>query len=252
MRPPSIIDQSHAQFIVQAHWTAALRQYLLKIAGLTDSSNILETGCGTGVIASDLSRLLKARITGIDIHFESLLFLKRQNSGARIAAANGLALPFPNKTFDACVSHYYLLWMKDQQQAVSEMVRVTKDNGYVIAFAEPDYQARIDYPESLQIIGQLQNQSLQAKGASLATGRKLRELFTTARLKDVRCGVFGSEWLSMDKLADFEFEWRYLQEDLRPYLSTEAIDSLLEKDLITRENQQRVIFIPTFWAIGKV
>lgn len=252
MQPLSITDQSHAQFIVQARWTAALRQYLLKIAGLTARSHILETGCGTGVIVSDLSHQLKARITGIDINFESLLFLKQQSSGTLIVTANGLALPFSNKTFDACVSHYYLLWINDQQQAVSEMARVTKDNGYVIAFAEPDYEARIDYPESLQIIGQLQNQSLHVKGASLATGRKLRELFTTARLKDVRCGVFGNEWLSMERFVDYEFEWRYLQEDLRPYLSSEAIKSLMEADLKTREKQQRVIYIPTFWAIGRV
>ena len=45
----------HARFLVQASWTGQLRQYLYQQIGINKQFRILEVGCGTGVITSEMA-----------------------------------------------------------------------------------------------------------------------------------------------------------------------------------------------------
>jgi len=77
---------------------------------------------------------------------------------------------------------------------LKEMKRVTKPGKYVIAFAEPDYLARIDYPEVFQKIGEVQNRSLAFQGADLSLGRRIKELFLEAGLMNINGGSLAASW----------------------------------------------------------
>ena len=47
----------HARFLQQAAWTRDLRTYLFERAGLAQAQRVLEVGCGTGAILSELTTL---------------------------------------------------------------------------------------------------------------------------------------------------------------------------------------------------
>jgi SAM-dependent methyltransferase len=91
---------------------------------------LLDAGCGTGFNLLALSRLGAA--TGIDLAPEALAFCRRR--GVRAVRASVLALPFPDRTFDAVTSFdvIYHAWVDDDRAAVSEMARVARPGGFVL------------------------------------------------------------------------------------------------------------------------
>ena len=161
-------------------------------------------------------------------------------------------LPYSNSAFDATICHFLLLWVTDPDQVLREMKRVTRSKGYVIAFAEPDYGGRIDYPDELIEIGQLQSQSLSQQGADPNIGRKLAALFSSAGLNNIEFGVLGGQWRVADKLPDGYNEWTIIENDLNELISKQRMKQLQQLDFQARSNGERVLYVPTFYAFGQV
>ncbi|MCX8061963.1 MAG: class I SAM-dependent methyltransferase [Anaerolineales bacterium] len=252
MSKTKCLSELHGQYFYQSLWTAQTRDYLLEVAGADSHSRILEVGCGTGVIMEDLQRKGKSFCYGIDLDFSSLLFAKNYQQGNLLALADGQHLPFSSQSFDITFCHYLLLWVQDKNRVVQEMIRVTRAGGAVIAFAEPDHRSRIDYPSNLEEIGNLQNLSLINQGADIAAGRKLLQLFIANGLINVIYGVYGNEVKEDKNLEAHKFEWNYLKNDLSIWLESDQILQLMESDRRAWTDRQRVLYIPTFWAIGWV
>ena len=132
------------------------------------------------------------------------------------------------------------------------MRRVTSDSGYVVAFAEPDYGGRIDYPPEYIRIRDYQITGLINAGADPRMGRSLRAIFSEGGFSDIICGVYEGSWQKDASLADLDSEWRVLEEDLSGILSREEIAVLKKHDMEARGKGSRLIYVPTFYCWGKV
>lgn len=238
----------HARYLQQAGWTAQTRHYLFEKAGLSDSSRVFEPGCGTGAVLSDC---MAGFLAGIDWNFENLQVARRFVPRAHFSRANALSLPFPPAAFDACISHFFLLWV-DAERALSEMIRVTRPGGWIIALAEPDYGGRIDRPIELAELGRLQGQALEKQGADPLMGRKLAGLFARAGLQDVLAGVMGGEWGFRELDNGWEQEWAALDSDLAGLIQPEQLAELRRIDAAAWAHGERILFVPTFYAMGQV
>ena len=124
----------HSRFLQQAAWTRDLRGYLLERAGLTQARRVLEVGCGTGVILSDL--VTSAAIHGLDLEASRLAEARINVPAASLTCGNALALPYPSGIFDITFCHFLLLWVQDPLLALLEMKRLTCQGGAVLALAE--------------------------------------------------------------------------------------------------------------------
>jgi SAM-dependent methyltransferase len=171
----------------------------------------------------------------------------------RLTQGNAYYLPFPEHTFDICFCHFLLLWLTNPDLALIEMRRVTRSGGAVIAFAEPDYGGRIDFPEELSILGQWQTQSLKRQKADPLIGRKLRSLFFNAGLVEIETGVLGGEWKGIPAKSEQENELEILRSDLDGELEKLIrLDRLVDLDNKAWEQEYRILYIPTFYAWGRV
>ncbi len=243
----------HRRFSQQARWTEEIRRFVVQQTHLDRAQRILETGCGTGAVLGSMQRLLPAvRFFGVDLRLDYLRQARSSAPESRLAAADAAALPAVNGSFDAAICHYFLLWVKDAPAILAEMKRVTRPGGAVIALAEPDYGGRIDYPLPLAELGRLQGQALQAQGADPNLGRKLSALFHQAGFTDVHTGLLGGQWNEAPAFEAWESEWAVLQADLEHVVSRERLDALRSLDAAAWQKGERILFVPTFYAWGKV
>lgn len=250
-RSRSGVDQTidwHARYTQQAGWTAQTRKYLYQKAGLTAASRVLESGCGTGAILADCPA---GDLHGVDWDISNLRIARRVVPRASLSCANALALPYPSASFDVCISHFFLLWV-DSALALAEMRRVTRPGGFIIALAEPDYGSRIDRPPELAELGRMQGVALKNQGADPLTGRKLASLFVKTGLEQVISGVMGGEWNQRPLDDGWEQEWAALESDLAGEVSTEKLIELRRIDAAAWAHGERILFVPTFYAIGRV
>lgn len=237
------------RYLIQANWTRDTRQYLWEKIALKPGSRILEVGCGSmAVLREYLNK--DYQLFGLDI---DLNFMKQyQNADPFIHKINGDGneLPFESDRFDLCFCHFFLLWIFDPIKVILEMKRVLKKNGWLCCFAEPDYLARIDYPEKLEKVGQLQNESLKVQGAELSSGRKIPVYLRKVGLNSIHWGIIGA-FHNDNVKNETSDELDMIKRDLAIIRREDEIRILEEcyKDFF--KNFESVLFVPTFFAIGR-
>jgi SAM-dependent methyltransferase len=239
----------HARYTQQARWTRDLRSYLFKRAGLKDASRVLEVGCGTGAILSELPG--RPSLYGLDLDPATLAECRMHVPGASLVRGNALQLPYFDATFEIAYCHYLLLWVHDPLQALYEMKRVTRPGGHVIAFAEPDYTARVDEPAELIPLGSWQTRSLIGQGADPGLGAQLAGLFFQAGIRIIETGAIQSAG-SEPSPGEWEMEWDVIESDLAGSVMGEDIQRMKQLDQHARQQGERVLHVPTYFAWGTV
>jgi len=120
-------NEDYLEFLVQRVWK------------LEQPCRLVEFGCGFGKMGLVLLPLLApgSSYTGFDI---SSTLLSRghqvwtdQPWQARFCEGNIFAAPFASRLFDVTLAHTVLMHVPQPEQALQEMVRVTREGGLVIA-----------------------------------------------------------------------------------------------------------------------
>lgn len=238
----------HKRYAQQANWTHDLRRYIFEKAGLANADCILEVGCGTGAILSEIPGHVITH--GLDIDLGALIQCQVHAPAALLVQGDALQLPYLNETFDIVYCHFLLLWVADPLQALVEMRRVAKAGAQIIAFAEPDYTARIDRPPELIPLGEWQNRSLKRQGADPGLGRRLADLFFRAGIKLIETGTMESANHEPSP-QEWETEWAVIESDLAGFIPSEDIQKMKSLDGQARARGDRALHVPTHFAWGQ-
>ena len=123
--------------------------------GLGGDLKILDVGCGTGEITARLAELYpRATIVGVDLIESHLAAARRRTApfAARVTfrCADAFALPFPDGSFDLVVCRHMLQAVPRPENAIAEIVRVTRPGGRVHLLVE-DYGMIHMHPTRLDI-----------------------------------------------------------------------------------------------------
>ena len=110
---------------------------LLSLCHVEDAREILEVGCGIGVGPVHAASSYDCEVVGVDISEQMIEWSRRRAREGRVQdriefrVADVLALPFEADRFDATLCESVLAFVADKEQAIRELVRVTKPGGYV-------------------------------------------------------------------------------------------------------------------------
>jgi SAM-dependent methyltransferase len=110
---------------------------LVAFAKVRAGQDILDVGCGTGVVAITAARA-GARVRGLDLTPELLVRARESAQTAGVEAefreGDAEALPFGDAAFDVVLSQFGHMFAPRPEVAVAEMLRVLKPGG-TLAFA---------------------------------------------------------------------------------------------------------------------
>lgn len=240
-------DQLNCQFKRQAAWTKSTRNRIYRKIGLKGAKRILEVGCGTGVITKEIREKTSGEMVAIDKDSVLITRVTEQIPKVKFYSENTTNLSMRNDFFDIVFCHYFFLWQTEHlTKTTNELVRVCKKGGYVVALAEPDYGAWIEYPDLG--LGDQHIDCLKSQGADPFIGRKLLSIFEQAGLEaslDVTAQVWDQEKLR----ENIREEWELIVKAGK--ISQEKFDKIIKKEMKYIENNTRMIFMPVFSITGK-
>ncbi|UCH71811.1 MAG: methyltransferase domain-containing protein, partial [Thermoplasmatales archaeon] len=248
------LDDFIKKLELQALETAEERIPLYLEVGLKDAKNILDVGCGSGIVTRDIARLTKGKVIGIDGSEDMIKVAKKilkdyKNVELKIGSAENL--PFDDNKFDIVTCNLMLMWANKPQKFVNEMVRVTKHGGTVLASLEPDYGGKLHWPENPKVDPIFAGEAIREKGGDPHIGRKLRLLFVRAGLK-TKVGIGNTRiWSCEEDKAYYRHARDFYVKALKNAgLKEKEIDEWEYDYLKSMDEGVQLNFFPQFYAIG--
>jgi SAM-dependent methyltransferase len=129
--PIEAAESYEAEFVPAffAQWAPVL----CKAAGVAPGQNVLDVGCGTGILARTAADLVAptGAVTGVDLNEAMLTVARRVRPDLAWRQGDAHALPFDDQAFDVVMCQMALMFFPDRAAALGEMARVTKRGGTV-------------------------------------------------------------------------------------------------------------------------
>ena len=129
-------------------WSRELAPLLVRFAGVRDGDVVADLGSGTGALSDAVAAAApSSHIFGIDQSAPYIDFARARHPGDRVRFEVGDArrLPVADATFDRTLSLLILNFIPDPEQALMEMIRVTRPGGTIAA-------AVWDYGEGMEML----------------------------------------------------------------------------------------------------
>ena len=120
----------------------------------------------------------------------------------------------------------------------------------VAALAEPDYGGRIDYPDELANPGILQADPSRPTGRTHTWAADWQSS-PQAGLSNIHTGCMGGEWENT-RPGFIQQEWEVLRQDLQGWLPNPKCAACGALDVEAWRSGMRILYVPTFYAWGKV
>ncbi|MGE5107894.1 MAG: methyltransferase domain-containing protein [Sphingobacteriales bacterium] len=141
------VDNSQHQFLIEFLEDAGrLPQVLecfelqLKWLDIKKGNYVLDIGCGIGLQAQSMAKLVGAggKVAGTDLSSVMIDIAKSKTASSNLPleffVANAIQQPFPDQSFDCIRIERVLMYIKDIPAVLEEFKRLLKPNGKIVAF----------------------------------------------------------------------------------------------------------------------
>lgn len=115
-------------------YSIGLSARLADLAGVHPGQRVLDVGSGPGALTGELVRRVGAeRVTAVDPSPPFVEAVRQRHPGVQVRRARAEDLPFADGEFDAALAQLVVHFMSDPLLGLSEMARVTRPGGAVVA-----------------------------------------------------------------------------------------------------------------------
>lgn len=161
-----------------------------KLLNIESGSSILDLGCGTGDDVLTLAELVgpSGKVVGLD-NSKSLIEEANQRSRhmelpVQFQVGDAHKLDLADNTFDGCRADRVFMHLHDRQQALSEMIRVTRPGGHIVV-SDPDWDTMIVEAPDRDLTRQIIDNFVEQLVINPWCGRELYKLFKLVGLENV-------------------------------------------------------------------
>lgn len=234
------------------HVPALFKQWcprVLDAAGVARDNRVLDVACGTGVLAREAAVRVgpAGSVTGVDSGYGMLAVAKELAPSIEWQECAAESLPYPDRSFDAVVSQFGLMFFSDRSQAVREMIRVLKPGAKLAVAVWDSLEKSEAYPEEVELLQRLAGKAAaDALRAPFALGDKadLMALFEASGVASI-----GVE--THTGTARFPSIRTMVEADLRGWLPVMGV-VLQEEQIDSILNEAEGILAEYVTADGKV
>jgi SAM-dependent methyltransferase len=130
------VSEGAAKIYEKVYLTALFQEWCplaIQAANVKTGDSVVDVACGTGVLAIAVSEHVgaKGKTIGVDINEGMLDIARSKSSSVEWLNAPAEVLPFTDDYFDCVVSQFGLMYFKNQEAAIREMMRVLQPNGTI-------------------------------------------------------------------------------------------------------------------------
>lgn len=212
---------------------------VLDAAGLGAGDDVLDVGCGTGIVARAAARRLDrtGSVTGIDINDGMLAVAQRAPEPVVWRQGPAEELPFPDASFDRVVSQFAFMFFADQSAALEEMVRVMRPGGTITIATWAAIDESPGYAAMIKLLARLFGSDVAAALEAPFTLGTEGEL-----MRVLRDGLPGASISRHEGVARFASIKAWVHTDIRGWTLADMIDDSQYADLLTAARTELAAF----------
>ncbi|MGB7056025.1 MAG: methyltransferase domain-containing protein [bacterium] len=197
----SSVDTNYLR--VAAKLLKGVKKRSYELMAIKPGHRVLDVGCGPGFDTARLANLVGEKGSAVGIDHDEAMIAEADRYANESGVANRVthkqadvyALPFGENEFDSCRSERLFQHLLKPEQALDEMIRVTKNGGWVVVL-DTDWGAiSMDTPE-VDIERRLARFRAEHMLNNGYAGRQLYRLFRLAKLGEIK--VEGITTISTD------------------------------------------------------
>jgi len=185
----------------------SLIKKIIALGRISQGRKVLDLGCGTGNMASQLRRVIKADVIGVDASFDMLKVAKGKSLEVICADIDNQRLPFRDGSFDTVIVAYVIHQIKNLAFLLSECYRVLRD-GVLVLLTSSHKQIENQHP----VIKVFFPSYIDIDKGRFPDIHRVDYLLGSLGLKDIK-----HEEMSVENIP---IDYEYLQKVKNKYVST--------------------------------
>lgn len=127
-----VAADAYDQFM--GRYSRLLSPQLADFAGVLQGQRVIDVGCGPGALTVELAeRLGPSSVAAVDPSKPFVAAVQARHPGVDVRLASAEHLPFDDDAFDAALAQLVVHFMSDPVAGLTEMARVTRRDGVVVA-----------------------------------------------------------------------------------------------------------------------